>query len=357
MNPSTITGLFAAAARVSFAKVFPGHEGKVLSVAVGLFLAAGLAMAQRKLGFSTASLGPVAVLILCGILFLASYKFIQHSEVSKPVAVLLSALVALALARAAMPEATAAFARKNPLVILLILVGLVYWAWHSSQGFAEKISRRRPGPLLARQHAVPDERTLKNEARFVKKKVKSTTKKDRREEKDVSSELEQVLHILDREGQTPRNRAKLLDLLSKAEKTTDNVRQRSEKLVRLDQTLRDFDFRWLKRGHGIDFGHLTPEQQNVLRESLLEERKRIKVEEELEKLELAVDLHVRAMEQYIRTAKEALEGGNAAAATGWISKAIEEEKKAEELEGKILGWEKRLLKLVKRQLKECSADA
>jgi hypothetical protein len=56
--------VFGAAARVSFAKFFPGHEGRMLSFAVGLFLAAGLAMAQRTLGFSTEKMGPVAAFIL-----------------------------------------------------------------------------------------------------------------------------------------------------------------------------------------------------------------------------------------------------------------------------------------------------
>jgi asparagine N-glycosylation enzyme membrane subunit Stt3 len=79
--------VFAAVARVSSAKAFPEHAGKALSIAVAVFLAAGLAMAQRKLGFSVESMGPVAILILAVVIFITSYKFLRHSDMPRPMPV------------------------------------------------------------------------------------------------------------------------------------------------------------------------------------------------------------------------------------------------------------------------------
>jgi hypothetical protein len=343
--------LFSAAARIGFAKAFPKHEGKILSVAVGLFLAASLTMAQQKLGFSVEKMGPVAAFILCGLVFLSAYKFIHHMDVSKPLAVFMSTLLALALARTVMPRATERFARENPLVVLLLIAGVLYWAWHSAAKFADKVEQRKPGSVLAKHRIVPDENTLRKEARFVKKRVKGPTKKDVKLEKKALSGLEKALDLLENKESNGENNRTVHALLDEALKKTNRVRQQCRRLVQLDDALRRYDWRWFKKTHSVNLSDLTPEQQKIAQEAVLEERKRVNVEEALEKLQLQVNEHVKGMAAYMERARTSLADGSAAGAAGWIAKAMAEEKKTEALESTILGWEKRLIKLVKRQLR------
>ncbi len=344
--------VFGAAARVGFAKSFPSHEGKVLAVAVGLFLAASLAIAQRKLGFSLERMGPVAASILCGVVLVAAYRFMQHAEVPKALTVLLAGLMALALARAVMPSATARFLRENPVVIGIGLLGIVYWAWHSSQGYLDRIQNKRPGKLLGKHHIVPDEGLLRKEARFAKKRVKSTTRKDRKEEKTIASDLDEASGLLEKGKDDGENHSRVIRLLDKALEKANHVHKNCEKLLWLDNALRRYDWRWLKKAHALDLSDLTPEQHTLVKDSILAERRRIGTEEYLEKLQTEVNGHIQAMTEYVRRAKTSTTDRSAAGAVGWLSKALEEERKVEDTESKIMDWEKRLIRLVKKQLAE-----
>ena len=342
--------IFAAAARVSFAKFFPGQGGKALAVAVGLFLAAGLTTAQKKMGFSLERIGPIAVFILCGILFIAAYRFLQSTETPKSVTILICGLLVLALLRAALPNFTASFTKNNPLTVMLIFGGLLYWAWHSSEGYAAKLFSRQPGQVLSRNQVVPDGKTLKSEKKFIKKRLKNTTVEDQKEEKEVQNELEKALALLEKERLTEKNRPKLMELLNQAQKRSGGVKEKTARLLRLDDALKRFDARWFKKTHSVDFGHLTPEQQEIIKKSLHEERKRMQVEGRLKELEENLHQHLETLDACIGQARRAVDALNAAGAIGWINKAIGEKSSIQALEKDALTWEKWLIRLVKKQL-------
>ena len=344
--------VFGAAAQVGFAKSFPSHEGKVLAVAVGLFLAACLAIAQRKLGFSLERMGPVAAFLLCGVIFIAAYRFMKHADVPMPLTVLLSGLMALALARAVMPEATGRFMRENPLIVLLVLLGVIYWAWHSSEGYLGRIAGRRPGHVLGKQHVVPDEGLLRKEARYLKRNLRNETRKERKEERTVKEDLKRAQQTLERGPPDKASVDRASTLVDRALTKANHIQQHCEKLLRLDSALRRFDRNWLKKAHAFSLDDLTPEQQKLVRDSIIEERRRIRTEENLAALQAKVNAHVQAMKEYARRARAGLASGSAVGAVGWIPKAIEEEKAAEELESEIMNWERRLIGLVKRQRSE-----
>ncbi len=349
--------VFGAAARVAFAKSFPGHEGKALSIAVGLFLAAALAMAQRKLGFSTANLGPVAVFILCGVVFLASYKFIHQSDVSKPVTVLLSALIAFALARAAMPNLVGSFVKRNPITIVLVVGGLLYWAWQSSGMYANRIRKGLPGNTLAQNRVIPNDDTLHKEKQFVKKRLRDGTRANTKDEKVVEGGLEKAQQLLQNGDLSADKRRRVEGLLQEAVARAHKMRERTARLFQLDGALRKFDLQWFKRTHAIDLSRLTPAQQNVARQSLLDERKRVLAEEELGKLEGQLNQQMATLESCVTRAKEGIAGNDPAAAAGWIGEALKCEKALRKVEDDALAWEKRILALVKRQIQELSQPA
>lgn len=344
--------VFTAAARVGLAKSFPSHEGKVLAVAVGVFLAACLTIAQRKLGFSLERMGPVAAFLLCGVIFIAAYRFMKHAQVPTPLTVLLSGLMALALARAVTPEATGRFMRENSIIVLLFLLGVIYWAWHSSQGYLEKIVNRRPGRLLGNHHAVPEEAFLKKEARFAKRGLKDTTRRNLREEKGLADGFDQASTLAVKSGDSPRDRARLNSLLTSLLSKVNHARQNCEKLSQSDEALRRVDADWLRRAHAFNLNDLTPEQQTLLKESILAERRRLRVEEAIANLEVDVRRHLEIVTEFVRKAKASLANGAVVGTAGWIARAQAEHDKTIELEKKVLDWEKRLVRLVRKQLDE-----
>ena len=311
--------VFGAAARVGFAKSFPSHEGKVLAVAVGLFLAASLAIAQRKLGFSLERMGPVAAFLLCGVIFIAAYRFMKHADVPVPLTVLLSGLMVLVLARAVMPELTGRFIRENPLIVLLVLLGAIYWAWNSSQGYLEKITNRRPGRLLGKHHAVPDETFLKKEARFTKKRLKNTTHRGLKEEKELNADLDEAADLVNKGKDSARDRARLAKLLGGALAKANHIHNYCEKLLQFDGALHRVDVGWLKQVHAFNLSDLTPEQQMLLKESLSIERRKIRTEDLLKELQVEVDKHLQAVTEFVRKAKGSLDHGVVVGTAGWIA--------------------------------------
>ena len=346
--------VFAAAARVAFAKTFPGHEGNALSIAVGLFLAAGLAMAQRKLGFSTENLGPVAVFLLCGVMFLASYKFIERSDVSKPVAVLLSTLIAFALARAAMPNTVGQFISRNPLTIGIVVIGLLFWAWQSSGAYANQVRQRLPGAILAKYKAVPSEELLNKEKRFVKKRLRDNTREDQKDEKKVRGNLAEAQHVVEKGNFGPQDTQRLKALAENTLQKTRSIKERTARLFQLDDALRRFDLHWFRKTHGVNLEQLTPAQQKVVQENLIEERRRVHAEEELGRLASELNRQVSAVEAFVARMRDGIAAGNVAAASGWLGEARKAESALAELENRALGWEKRLVRLLKRQQEELS---
>ena len=55
------------------------------------------------------------------------------------------------------------------------------------------------------------------------------------------------------------------------------------------------------------------------------------------------------MSDYLKKCKECLLTWNAPATAGWLSKALQEERRSEEIELQILAWEKKLIRLLKSQ--------
>ena len=343
--------VFGAAARAGLAKAFSGREGKILSVAVGLVLATSLTMAQHRLGFSIEKLGPIAALVLCVVFFAAVFRLLHRADMPRLLTVLLSFLVAVALARVVAPAAVDWLVLLSPILIVLVILGLVCWAWGSSGRAAERFERLQPGFLLERRHVIPDKTALKKEGQYVKRKVKGTTKKTRKEEKRTESKMEKALDLSEQEGLDGKAKAKAAELIDQALTSTRRIRRRCEKLIRLDEALCRQDWDWVRKSQHVDLGRLTPEQQKILRQNYDIERKRLKVESVLKGLESEVEGHARKMQHYLDTAKSNIVSGDPLTASGWIIAAMQEDKKGEELADKILIWEKRLLKLIKQQQK------
>ncbi|MCL4215945.1 MAG: hypothetical protein KJ052_02920 [Candidatus Hydrogenedentes bacterium] len=347
--------LFGAAARVAFAKIYPGHEGKALSIAVGLVLAAALTIAQRKLGFSLESMGPIAAVLLCVVVFIVAYRLLKHSDLPPWLTISFSLFFALGLLKVALPTFAQKLARENPGLVFLGLAAVAFWMWQSAAAGAQHIRRRQPGYALERFKLTPSETTLRKEERVVKNRMKNDTYEDIHKEKQIESNLTKALGILEREGLTPHARQRVQVLLDKSQESAGKLEAKCLALRQLDDALERFDLKWFRRMRNVNLGQLTQAQQDILKQNIIEDRRRLHVEEELKKLETGVAHHTRDTENHLASARQCVQSGNAAGTVGWINEAIKSEHQAKTLDEQILAWEKRLLKLVRRQKGELLA--
>jgi hypothetical protein len=344
--------VFGAAARAAFSRSFPGREGRVLAVGVGLALAVSLTFAQKKLGFSLAKLGPAAVFVLCLLIFAASFKFLHHARIPLPVALLLSALLALILVHATLPGLTNKVGGAYPLGIAAALVAALAFAVIGSEHSAARARRRRPGTQLARQKIIPSDEDLGREIKVIKNRVRRPTEENRKDEKKVDEETEQIQKTLKKDGQDLKPHQSEIELMDDILKRAELVRDRSKRLCQLDYALQNFDLKWLKAAHRINLDDLTPALQMVLRKTIQDERKALKVEQRLDELETGAERYSKAVEAAVSKAKQTLQSGNLPGAAGWMKRAQDLDRKLLQIDTQALAWERRLLKLVRRQRKE-----
>ena len=185
--------IFSAIARAAFSRSFPGREGRVLAVAVGLVLGTGLYLAQKRLGFSLSDLGPFAVFLLCLVTFASAYKLLHHAGIPLPITLLLSFLPALFLVYSTFPRWFPSLDDSLSAVSTTALILVVGLAAAGSDSCARKQYNRQPGPQLNLYKATPAENDLSREIRIVKRKVRKSTRKNRRDESDIKKKTKQLL--------------------------------------------------------------------------------------------------------------------------------------------------------------------
>jgi hypothetical protein len=274
--------VFAAASRAAFSRSFPGREGRVLAVAVGLILAFSLALAQERIGFSLNSLGPAAMIVLFLIIFIASFKLLRHSQIPLALILLLPALLCFILIHAIMPELTKKVMEAFPVGLTAALAVVIAIAVMGVESKAGGVRKQRPGSQLVHEKIVPSEDDLRNEAKLVKKRIRRPIRNNGKDEKRINKETEQVQEDLQREKADPEIKSSETELLDHILKRAHSVRERSQKLSRLDQALQQLDLKWIRAAHNIDISTLTPTQQMVVRKTFRDERKHYRVEEHLD---------------------------------------------------------------------------
>jgi len=263
----------------------------------------------------------------------------------------LSALFILALARVTMPQATSRFARQHPAITFLSMLGILITLWLATTSRTTHTEQRTPAYSLVKFKKVPSEPLLRRAKRLVKRGMRKATKKDVGDERAAGSQLHHALDILDRKGLTENTQSQITNIIENTYKKTEALDQRVQGLFKLDQSLATFDTKWLKRAKSVRLDQMTPKQQNILKQNVADERKRIRAEEGLGNLEIDLERHVRTVRAHLRKCEECIQEGNAAGAVGWMSKALTEEETALELERKAGDWENRLLRLLKDQQK------
>jgi len=344
--------LFGSTARVAFAKRFPGHDGRVLAAAVGLVLAASLTAAQERLGFSLESFGPLAAGILSLLILIVGYALLQKSGMPPWLSIAFGALFTVAIANAAFPNLIRELVSSSPALTLIILAAIVVWVWAAASKEVSRIYRNLPGYALERFRMAPSERVLDSEKKAVKTRLRADTRKNVHDEKKALSHTEKAIQIVETKSLAAASRGELKQLLEKIRKSGATIEHRCSNLRRLDEALKSFDLKWFRKMRGVHLGSLTPRQQEILRTNLLEQRKRLRVEEELQKLENLAMHNTREVEQAVEQAQTALQDNNPAGLLGWLQTLQQKEQELLGLEKRIRDWETRLLHLIKHQRRD-----
>lgn len=117
------------------------------------------------------------------------------------------------------------------------------------------------------------------------------------------------------------------------------------------------DMEFLHLTHRTDLRMLTPEQRRRIQEAFEEERRRIRLEEQLRRIDEDSGSQAEKLENLLVKATQAARQGNQAAVLGWREEArpLEEALRQDLLLLKRI--ERRILQLLRRQIADLSKPA
>jgi len=84
---------------------------------------------------------------------------------------------------------------------------------------------------------------------------------------------------------------------------------------------------------------------------MADERQRLQTEEQLAELETKAERYVEALNQSIEKVRQALQENNPGAADGWITRVRDVDRTLLRIDAQALAWERRILKLLRRQMR------
>ncbi len=349
--------VFGAVARAALSRSFPGREGRILAVAVGAMLALALLLAQKRLGFTMEKLGPVALLVL-GLAILSMVGlFLHRTGLPTAFVLLLTALVGLALAQTLATRRSVSWIESLAAPVFSLLIFLIVLSWLFSEQRAAGAIRRRPGQTLARSHYLPSEPQLADEVRLVRRRTLPETRHAVRDEHRLKKDLHQAGRLAEKTTLSPKHRKREVAYLEDALRRTRSVREAHQRIVQLVAAVEHMDVEFLHLTHRVDLRMLTPDQRRRIQEAFEEERRRIRLEEHLKRIDQDTGTRAEKLESLLVKAAEAAQSGNQAAVLGWQQEArpLEDELRQDLLQLKRI--ERRILQLLRRQIADLSKPA
>ena len=334
---------FGSMCQAALHRHFGYHGGKV-AVAMGLIMAAGLALGKDSIGFALRHLGLPAVLLLLLAILVVAYRFMRWSDIPHAVALVAAATLALAGANSAMPQLGLSRQHWYGPLLAGLLMGTAALALSAARDIPSGRYRR---PLV-RAGQIPGQKPIRKELKALRK---TDPRKAKTHAKRAARDIRRAAKELNTEALTPKHATRIRRRTAQAETEAARILQDLVRLQQLAGAAERLDRQRIHRAAGIRLPELAPEQRRMLKESLAEERRRLGFEEGLQQIPHGVEQSVERLRHCLGEATRQMEARNAAGALGWLAKADETMEEARALQGRINKLHRGLTKSLKRQLR------
>jgi hypothetical protein len=225
--------VFAAAGRAAFSQKFPGRDGRVLALALGLLLASSLVAARHTLGFSVETIGLFAAGLMCLVVTGLAYAALHAARVPKLLSLILASLAALLLVRSMAPKWLNQFIEPEGwgyLITVLLLIGV---GGYFVERRAASIYHHRPGEILARSRYLPSDDELAVEKRVLRRGIFRDSQDAAHNQRHLRREVQRLESIAERGGLTSKERELQAHYLAHALERAERIRRDHERVRRL----------------------------------------------------------------------------------------------------------------------------
>lgn len=348
--------------RLALTRLYPGTYGRSLGTAMGVVMAISLSIAERTLGFSMRSFGPIAAGIVIMMATLTIYSLMRHVGASHVTCGTTALIITYFTMRAVLPGFFL-WAQKNEwasylhaLLVLAILVAI----WRVIQAMFT------PHEVSALKHAVKNvsgnsggfidvsRRGDASEWRTVRHWMIKLTLQGKRECKKVIEILEKAREIVLKHGSDEHVAADVCKALNDLKAREHVLVSQLERIRAVDKQLERFDlsqYRNLQQA----YQRLSKEQQAQCKRLFAEERDKLAVEGAIDKYASRAEGYATQFNQCVDNACNSLQARKGREAADWITRAVEQEHEAEKLIEDMRQQEKVLLSLLGRQIAELDA--
>ncbi len=366
--------LFNGLSQSALHRRLPGRGGRLVAGAIGTGLALALSILESQTGFSLASLGPIAVLLILGLLGGILYRTIKGLGVSALVAGALTCVVLVFSLEAMGPALAGRMESAFPFLhlVLAVAVGTLLWSLavqllpRDSSGKIQRVARQLKSPAgMPRAGTVREpagsglerERKLKEEVRKETPAIASTlrrvVRRERKESRAILRELTLIRELL-REGNLgDKERRELAEALHRIPAKRHRLHELVEQVRALDRNLERFDLQELQELRKA-MESVAASERPLIRRLVAEERKKVRSEERIRFLEGFIQTYDTNGAKSVETAASLVVDGKVQDALVWIDTAIRYEEEARRMIKRAQALQRMLLRICRlefRQLK------
>ena len=354
--------ILIVACRAALAKTFPGRHGRSLGTVIGVVLAISLSAVERTLGFTMRSFGPIAAGVVTMAVGLVVYNMTRHVGCGHTAGAATALIVTYFTMRSVMPgfylwaQGNQWAGYLHALVVLAVLVAL--WRFISALFGPHEMSVLKratravaPGSdgfaRIARREDEAELRTIEGQ-------MKPLTVAGRKECGKLIEALETNRDIVKRHGGDKRATEMVCGALAEIKRRERTVMSELERIKRMDARLLRFDlseYRDLSKA----YKQMNKKQRAVCKRMYAEERHKAEIENNIRRLAARAEAYAVQFDQCIDHTCASLQADSIRDAEGWLERSIEQEHEAEKLLEAIREQEKKLLRLVEKQIYELKA--
>ncbi|MFC1734751.1 hypothetical protein ACFL1X_01445 [Candidatus Hydrogenedentota bacterium] len=345
--------LFIGVTEATLSRRFPGKGGKLMSLAVGTSLAAGLVLAERQLGFDLRSFGSAAVAVLAVVLGITVFEFLKYSGTGTVWSAASAYILSLLVMKSVTPEFFMWLEDTVPLLHLAVNVSMLFAVLEvlSPLIIHSSLEKKLRSVEQNQSSRVKGRKAEEKEAKFIKRRVKPIAKKAVKESNIIQKDLESISKAIQRDGGIPDARGIIATQIKRVLPEEHALFKDIRNLLEMNERLLRFDTSVFSQKSREQLNGMNDKERALFKKELSNEVEKIDLEKKVRRIEQSLENHVRETAKSVNAAGEALLAGRARDAQNLVGAAIAGETSIQKLADAVKQLEGQLLALTKRDVK------
>ena len=345
--------IFVGLAQLTLGQRFSGHGGKAVTIGIGLTLALSLAIAEKFLGFSIRSFGPIAAGIFLAVLGMMIYRLIKHFGAGFAVSGSLAYIIVLLSVIAAVPGFFSWINDAMPIINLGLLAGFFIACYNiiahllHHKSISERFGRKLK-EVAKNSNDITS--SLNRSEKFQKDEIKPITQRAFKSSNQILNELLEILKSIERYAQIPEARKVIKEQIDRILPEQIELMEQLKKLQILHKRVLSFDLSLYSNQSQMRLRELSDTGKAMIKQESINLYTKLGVEKQLQEFEQRIQSYQASIKSCLQQASVYLMSGDIIRTKEFIQKAISLEKGTSSIIEKLAVLEKQILEHTKKEI-------